>query len=255
MGSNVRILFLGNNWVAWQTIQWLKSQGEDIVGLVIHPPGTRKYGEEILKSSKVDSARVFDGSQLRKLETLQAIKALCPDMGISAFFGYILTPEFLDMLSAGCVNIHPALLPYNRGAYPNVWSIVEGTPAGVTLHYIDEGIDTGDIIAQHEVPVEPIDTGESLYRKLEQACIDLFRNTWPLLRAGQAPRQPQLLQAGTYHRTNDVIQIDEIELDRRYTARELIDVLRARTFPPHSGAFFRHQGRRVCMRLHLEYGD
>lgn len=251
----MRILFLGNNWVAWQSIQWLKGQGEDIVGLVIHPPETRKYGEEILHSTNVDPACVFDGSQLREPETLRAIEALRPDMGISAFFGYILSPEFLDMLPAGCVNIHPALLPYNRGAYPNVWSIVERTPAGVTLHYIDEGIDTGDIIAQHEIPVEPIDTGESLYRKLEKACVDLFKETWPLLRADQAPRESQPLQAGTSHRTHDVIQIDEIDLNRRYTARELIDVLRARTFPPHSGVFFRHKGRKVYMRLHLEYGD
>jgi len=251
----MRILFLGNNWVAWQSIQWLESQGEDIVGLVIHPPETRRYGKEILHSTNVDPVCVFDGSQLREPETLRAIDALRPDMGISALFGYILSPEFLGMLPAGCVNIHPALLPYNRGAYPNVWSIVERTPAGVTLHYVDEGIDTGDIIAQHEVSVEPIDTGESLYRKLEQACVDLFRETWPLLRADQVPRKPQSLQAGTSHRTNDVIQIDEIDLNRRYTARELIDVLRARTFPPHSGAFFRHKGRKVYMRLHLEYGD
>jgi methionyl-tRNA formyltransferase len=251
----MRILFLGNNWVGWQVVQWLSEQNEEIVGLVVHPSDRRKYGKEIINSVKVDARYIFDWAQLQGPETLQAIKALCPDLGVSAMFGYILRPDFLDMMPAGCVNIHPALLPYNRGAFPNVWSIVEGTPAGVTLHYIDEGIDTGDIIAQHEVPVEPVDTGESLYHKLEQACVDLFKETWPLLRAGQAPRRSQPHQTGTYHRTHDVVRIDEIDLDRCYTARELIDVLRARTFPPYQGTYFWHGRRKIYMRLHLEYED
>jgi methionyl-tRNA formyltransferase len=251
----MRMMFLGNNWVAWKVIQWLKEQGESIVGLIVHPLAKRKYGEEIINSTGIDPDRIFDGSQLRNPEILKAIKALRPDIGISILFGYIVTQEFLDLLPSGCVNLHPALLPYNRGAYPNVWSIVERTPAGVTLHYIDEGVDTGEIIAQHEVPVEPVDTGESLYRKLERASVNLFRETWPLLRAGQASRIPQVEQDGTYHRMNDVVQIDEIDLDRQYTARELIDVLRARTFPPYPGAFFWNGGRKVYVNLQLEYAD
>jgi methionyl-tRNA formyltransferase len=136
-----------------------------------------------------------------------------------------------------------------------VWSIIEGTPAGATIHYLDEGIDTGDIIAQSEVPVEAIDTGASLYSRLEECCIELFQNTWPAIRSGTAPRTPQTRQAGTAHRTSDVERIDRIDLDRSYNARELINVLRARTFPPYSGAYFIEQGRRVGLRLQLEYED
>jgi len=251
----MRILFLGNNWVGWQVVKWLKEHGEEIVGLVVHSTSRRKYGGEIINSSKVDPARIFDGSKLDQSETLETIKSLQPEIGVSALFGYILRPPFIKMMSAGCVNIHPALLPYNRGSYPNVWSIVDGTPAGATVHYIDEGIDTGDIITQREVHVEPFDTGRSLYRKLEQACVDLFKETWPMLRTGQVPRVAQEKRAGTCHRMQDVVSIDEIDLDRRYTARELIDILRARTFTPYSGAYFRHEGRKIYMRLHLEPED
>ena len=154
-------------------------------------------------------------------------------------------------MPAGCVNCHPALLPYNRGQYPNVWSIIENTPAGVTLHYIDCGIDTGDIIAQKEVLIEPIDTGESLYKKLEKTCVNLFKDTWFMIRSRQAPRIPQLSNEGTYHRTSDVELIDKIELDCKYTARELINILRARTFPPYKGAYFLHNGRKVYLQLKL----
>jgi methionyl-tRNA formyltransferase len=251
----MRILFLGNNWVSWQVIHWLREQKEQIVGLVIHPSHKRKYGDEIIRSAQVSPAHIFDGSQLRQPDMLQAIKALRPDIGLSVLFGYILRPEILDLFPAGVVNLHPAYLPYNRGAYPNVWSIVERTPAGVTLHYIDAGVDTGDIIAQRQLPIEPVDTGEILYRKLERVCVDLFKETWPLIRSGRVPRIPQDRREGTYHHTRDVEHIDPIDLDRTYTARELIDIIRARTFPPYPGAHFIHQGRKVYLRLQLLYEE
>jgi methionyl-tRNA formyltransferase len=251
----MRILFLGNNWVGWQIIHWLCERNEQIVGLVVHPPGKRKYGAEIVDSARMDPDHVFDGSQLRRAEVLGAIKALQPNMALSVFFGYILRPEFLDLFSAGVVNLHPAYLPYNRGTYPNVWSIVERTPAGVTLHYVDAGVDTGDIIARRQVSVDPVDTGETLYHKLEQVCVDLFKETWPLICSGHAPRSPQDKEEGTCHRAQDVERIDAIDLDGVYTARELIDVIRARTFAPYPGAYFVHQGRKVYLRLQLLYEE
>ena len=96
------------------------------------PPHKRKYGDEIIRGAQVSPAHIFDGSRLRQTEVLQAIKALQPDIGLSVLFGYILRPECLDLFPAGVVNLHPAYLPFNRGVYPNVWSIVEGTPSGVT---------------------------------------------------------------------------------------------------------------------------
>lgn len=250
----MRVLFLGNNWVAWQIVAWLRQQEEEIVGLVMHPPERRKYGEEITRSAGVEPSRILDGSQLRRADVTEAIRALQPDIALSVFFGYILRPRFLDLFPAGVVNLHPAYLPYNRGAYPNVWSIVERTPAGVTLHYVDAGVDTGDIIAQQQVPIEPIDTGETLYRKLEQACVELFKEIWPPIRSGQAPRIPQDEREGTFHRMQHVERIDSIDLDRMYTGRELIDLIRARTFPPYPGAYFMHEGRKVHLRLQLSYG-
>ena len=251
----MRILFLGNNWVGWQVVHWLREQGEQIVGLVVHARHRSKFRDEIILSAQVSSEYVFDGSRLHQTGVLNAIRSLNADIGVSVFFGYILRPNFLEMFPAGVINLHPAYLPYNRGAYPNVWSIVEGTPAGVTLHYIDDGVDTGDIIAQKEILVEPIDTGETLYRKLEKACVDLFKETWPLIRAGQAPRFQQRKDEGTYHRISDVERIDRIDLDRTYTAKQLIDIIRARTFPPYPGAYFEHQGRRIYLRLQLLYED
>jgi methionyl-tRNA formyltransferase len=247
----LRLLCLANNWLGWQVLQWLAETGEEIVGLVVHPSHKRQFADDIIAAAGVAPEHVFDGSQLRQPAVVDSIRALQPDLAVSVLFGYLLRPEFLALFKQGAINLHPSYLPYNRGAYPNVWSIVNGTPAGVTIHHIAEGLDTGDIIAQQAVAVEPVDTGLTLYRKLERAGLDLFRKTWPGVRAGKAPRLPQASGEGTSHRARDVEEIDLIDLDRSYTARALIDLLRARTFPPYPGAYFEANGKKIYLRLEL----
>lgn len=251
----MRVLFLGNNWVGWQALQWLRGAGVDVVGLVLHPEGKARHGAELRAAAALPESAVFRGDALRDPAVLRRIADLGADVAVSVFFGFILKPDFLGLFSRGTINLHPALLPYNRGSYPNVWSIVEGTPSGVTLHWVDRGVDTGPIIAQRPVGVDPVDTGETLYSKLERASLALFQETWPAIAAGAAPAVPQPLEAGTSHRTRDVDGIDEIDLDRPTTARAVIDLLRARTFPPFRGAYFRAGGRKVLVRVQLDYDD
>lgn len=251
----MRILYLGNNRVGLEVLRHLVDLGEHLVGLVIHPEDKQRFGREIVETVGLPEDRIFLGNRLRDPEVVDAIRSLRADLGLSVLFGYILRPEFLDLFPRGVVNLHPSYLPFNRGQYPNVWSIIEKTPAGATLHFIDPGIDTGDIIEQRRIEVEPIDTGESLYSKLESCCVELFRTAWPSIRGGNAPRRPQPLHEGSFHRTRDVAGIDLIDLDQSTTAHDLINLLRARTFPPHRGAYFIENGRRVGLRLSLEYED
>lgn len=251
----MRILFLGNSWLGYRILRWLKEEHEDIVALVIHPKGRQKFAREIISVSGLGSSRIFRGDQLRTPATIDAMRAIYPEIGISVMFGFIIPADLLSIFPKGCINLHPSFLPYNRGAFPNVWAIVDGTPAGVTLHFIDEGIDTGDIIAQRKVPVETVDTGETLYEKLEESAFAMFVETWPLIKAGDVYRKEQRKEAGTFHRLQDVQMIDRIELERFYKAKDLINVLRARTFPPYPGAYFEVDGRRVYLRLQLCYED
>lgn len=247
----MRILLLVNNWVGWQIASWLKKMGENIIGLVLHPDEKRNYGDEIIASTNLPEKFIFDGSSLDQLPILLKIKALKADIALSIFFDYIFKDSFIGLFKNGVINLHPSYLPYNRGQYPNVWSIIENTPAGVTLHYVDSGIDTGNVIAQQQIPVSAIDTGETLYRKLEEACLNLFIENWPLIKEGKSPNFPQIEGVGTYHRTRDVDEIDEIDLDQTYIARNLINILRARTFPPHKGAYFKVNEKKIYMQLYL----
>jgi methionyl-tRNA formyltransferase len=249
----MRILLLANNGTGRDAAAWLRQRRDcEIVGVVVHPRNRAQYREDILKALSLPRSRVFDGSRLRDPGVLARIRTLDPELGLSVYFGYILTPSFLRIFPRGCVNLHPAYLPYNRGAYPNVWSIVDGTPAGVTLHYVDEGIDTGNIVAQRTVPAELRDTGATLYRKLQRAAFRLLRDTWPLLAAGSAPHARQPKGKGSSHRVRDTDAIDAIDPRKTCRAGDLIDLLRARTFPPYPGAYIRDErGRKLFLQLRL----
>lgn len=249
----MRLVFLGNNTLGLQVLSWLRKQNENVVALVLNAPSKRSLSEELLRASGLSAAQVIDGSRLDQPEELEKIRSLTPELGLSVSFGHILRRHFLDILPKGCLNLHTSLLPYNRGAHPNVWSIVEGTPAGVTLHYVDDGVDTGDIVAQEEVAVEAIDTGATLYRKLQETAFRLFIQSWPLFKSGRLSPRQQDPSVATVHRVKDLITVDQIDLDRSYKARDLINLLRARTFPPYPGAWFHDRGRKVRATINLQY--
>jgi len=247
----VRLICLVNNYLGWQALEYLRGQAE-IAMVVVHPAERTKFGQEIRSAAVAAGAGILEAGALRSPDGLKRIAAAKPDMGFSIMFGYLLKREFLALLPGGCMNLHPGFLPFNRGAHPNVWSIVDRTPAGVTLHYIDEGVDTGSIVCRKNVSVAWTDTGESLYKKLEAAGLQLLREAWPAIRSGQIETTPQPGDSGTSHKVGDVERIDEIDLEKNYKAEDLLNILRARTFPPHRGAFFRRAGRKVYIRIQLE---
>jgi methionyl-tRNA formyltransferase len=108
--------------------------------------------------------------------------------------------------------------------------LVEQVPFGVSLHFVDEGIDSGNIIAQIPITYDWEDTGGTLYQKAGQAMIDLFKSTYPNIRNRDIQNVPQNLRDGSVHFANEIDQASRIQLDDTYTARELFNQLRARTF-------------------------
>jgi methionyl-tRNA formyltransferase len=246
----MRYVYLANGRVACELLRWLVARGDGPAGLVVHAPEDGRSRQEIIDAAGLPPEHVRDAPDLRTPAGRRWLAAHEPDWLVSVYFGHILKPDILEIPARGALNLHPALLPYNRGANTNVWSIVDRTPAGVTLHRINAGVDTGDIVAQREVAVEPSDTGASLYARLEDAGIALFKETWPLIGAGTFASCPQP-EGGTSHRRAELQRIDRIDPDRLVRAGDLIDLLRARTFPPHNGAYLDLGDRRVYLRLEL----
>lgn len=245
------ILLLANNWPGLQVAEYLRAQGEEIVGLGVHAPDRQRFTAEIIAAAAVPPDRIFEGTTLNNPETVQRIREWRPQIIVSAFWGYILGPEVISIPPGGCINMHPGYLPYNRGMNPNVWPIVEGTPAGVTIHYIDSGIDTGDIIARREVPLLATDSGGSLYARTLTEIVDLFQTVWPAIKGGTAPRIPQEDHLATHHRASDVDTLDRLDLGASTTARDVLNRIRARTYEDRTYAYFDEQGKRVYVSVTL----
>lgn len=246
----MRIFYLGNNLLGLKVLEFLKKQKEKICGLAVHLPEKAKYVNQIINCSRLEKSKIISGDRINGPETVKKIERLKPDIILSICFGYILKPEIIRVPPLGVMNLHSAYLPCNRGANPNVWSIVNATPAGVSLHYIDAGIDTGDIIAQKQVPVDWLDTAKTLYEKSEKEAFKLFQQSWPDIKSGKIERRKQVGK-GSFHRLKDLERIDRIDLGKKYKAKDLINILRSRTFPPYNGAYIEVNGRRIYLRLEL----
>jgi methionyl-tRNA formyltransferase len=132
--------------------------------------------------------------------TMESVEDSDADFIVSYGYRHILKKPVLDKFRDRAINLHISYLPWNRGADPNLHSFVDGTPKGVTIHFMDEGIDTGDIIAQRYLKFDyDTDTLRTFYDKLSECVEDLFMKTWKYIREGRAKRYPQT----TFHTSNE----------------------------------------------------
>ena len=249
----MRILLLADSKPGVFVSKFLKEQKENITGLCLHDKKYQNNSDEIIKNLELNDKNIFCVKNIKSMETLEFVKKSNPDIILSIYWRYILPETIIDLPKYGCVNYHPAFLPYNRGKNPNFWPIIEETPAGVSLHYIDSGIDTGKVISQKKVFVEPVDTGGSLYKKLEIAFKDLFIETWPMIKKNDLKLEEQNLSEGTFHYSKDFNKVGLINLNEKYKASDLINLLRAKTFPGKPGAYFLDNGKKIYLKLELSY--
>lgn len=174
------------------------------------------------------------------------------DLVFLTWWPSIIKKEAIDSARKGWVNIHPSMLPYNRGKHPYYWSIIDGTPFGVTIHFIDPGTDTGEILFQEEISVEITDTGESLYQKADDLCLKLFKEKFPLIVNGDYRARKQDDSIATMHYAKDIASHSHIDLEQSYTAKDLINIIRGRTFFAGDSAFFYHDGEKYHIRVSID---
>jgi methionyl-tRNA formyltransferase len=124
------------------------------------------------------------------------------DFLVSHGFRHILRPDVLNRFPRRAVNLHISYLPWNRGADPNLWSFIENTPKGVSIHYVDAGIDTGAVIAQRLVEFGAAETLRSTYGRLQAEIAGLFAEHWSRIRTGSCGAVKQA-GPGSFHRVAD----------------------------------------------------
>lgn len=173
------------------------------------------------------------------------------DLGVLAWWPKIVKSPLLDLPVHGFVNTHPSLLPYNRGKHYNFWALVEEAPFGVSLHKVDASVDAGAIIAQQPIPYDWCDNGGTLYAKAQAAMLDLFKRTYPVLRTGHFASTPQDLGTGSFHHSSEIEKASRVDLDRTYSGRDLLNLLRARTFEGYPGCWFEDAGIRYEISINV----
>ena len=155
---------------------------------------------------------------------VEYLKGNSIDFLVSYGYRHIIQKPVIEHLQGRIVNLHISLLPWNRGADPNLWSFLEDTPKGVTIHYVDEGLDTGDIIAQKELFFdEEYETLATTYEKLNDAIVELFREYWPKIMDGQVQRLKQPV-SGSSHRLEDKRRFEHLLAERGWNTpvKELV---------------------------------
>jgi methionyl-tRNA formyltransferase len=194
----IQVVFMGTPDFAVPSLSWLASSSEyTIAGVYTQPDKPAGRGHKLLAPpvKAFAAARdlvLFQPRTLRSSEALADLIALHPDVIVVAAFGLILPRPVLDLPPHGCINVHASLLPRYRGAAPIAAAILNGeSVAGVTIMQIDEGVDTGPMLAQAELPVRPDDTAGTLTARLALLGADLLAQTLPGWLAGQVNPQAQ----------------------------------------------------------------
>lgn len=234
----MKIVFMGTPAFAVPSLQMLHEEGYEVVAVVTQPDRPQGRKKTLVPTPVKEAALalglpVLQPERLRRPEAIAELAAFEPDLIVTAAYGQILPKSVLDLPENGCVNVHGSLLPKYRGGAPIQRSIINGEKVtGVTLMYMAEGLDTGDMISRVEVPIEDEDTAGTLFEKLSLAGCELLKTEMPRLAGGRLPSTPQDDSEATY--APNLSREDE-RIDWNVSSREIYN--RIRGLVPFSGAF------------------
>jgi methionyl-tRNA formyltransferase len=241
------IALMANKIVGYKIAEYLINQNEDIKYLFL--PGLDSSSEKrIADLFNKNQIKIFQGERVHDQdEVFNEVGDV--DYIITVFWPYILKKDILNIAKKGTINFHPALLPKNRGWYPHVFSFIDNSPAGVSIHQIDEGIDTGAVWAQKEVEIEETDTSYELYEKLQHEIAQLFFTNWPKIKNDLITPKPTNLSDGNYNSIHRVDQYDELYLDQEYKLKDILNILKARSFGNKGFAFYKKNNEKFFLNL------
>lgn len=224
-------------------LQQIIEDGFEVIGVVTQPD--RPVGRKKVLTPppvKVEAEKhgipVFQPEKIRQREALEPILALHPDLIVTAAFGQILPKELLDAPKFGCINVHASLLPELRGGAPMHYAIVQGKEkTGITIMYMVEKLDAGDMLTQVEVPITETDTVGTLHDKLSSAGAKLLSETLPKLLKGELKATPQKEEEATFAYT---IKREQEKIDWTKTGEAIYNHVRG--FNPWPVAYTTHLG-------------
>ncbi len=242
----MRIAFMGTPEFAVPSLQHLLAVGHEMVLVVTQPDRPAGRGRKVAAPPVKEAALryglpVLQPRRVREEAARSALATAAPEVIVVAAFGQILPRQILQLPPLGCLNVHASLLPRWRGASPISAAILAGDEVtGVTVMLMDEGMDTGPLLAQASESIRPTDTTGSLGTRLAELGAQLLVRTLPAWQRGEAPARPQDDALATYA---PMLKKEDGLLDWQRPAVELWR--RCRACNPWPGAFTRWSGRQL----------
>lgn len=226
------IVFFGTPQFAVPTLQLLIKNGEKI-SMVISQPDKPKGRGKIIQPPEIKKIALQHGLSVCQPEKIlnkvfiEKIKSIKPEFAIVVAYGRILPKEILEIPKYGCINLHASLLPKYRGAAPIQWALIRGEEVtGVTTMLIDEGLDTGPILLQREIPIDYQDNAMTLSEKLALIGAELILETIKKMRKGLITPKPQSGEASYA----PMLKKEDGRINWNYSAREIFNLVRG-TYP------------------------
>ncbi|ETI66910.1 methionyl-tRNA formyltransferase [Neobacillus vireti] len=224
-----KIVFMGTPDFSVPVLQQIINDGYEVIGVVTQPD--RPVGRKKLLTPppvKVEALKqgipVYQPEKIRQEEELAKILSLNPDLIVTAAFGQILPKKLLEAPKHGCINVHASLLPELRGGAPIHYAIIQGKKkTGVTIMYMVEKLDAGDIITSVEVPISEEDNVGTLHEKLSAAGAKLLSETLKPLIEGQLTPKPQNNAEATFAAN---IKREQEKIDWTKTGEEIYNHIR-----------------------------
>ena len=193
----MKIVFMGTPEFAVPCLQKIIDEGHEVVAVVTQPDKPKGRGKKLAMPPVKELALKYDIPVYQPLKAreesfVDTLKEMNPELIVVVAFGQILPKSILDIPKYGCVNVHASLLPRYRGAAPLNWVIINGEEkTGVTTMYMDEGLDTGDMILKSEIPLDDEITAGELHDKMMIDGAKVLKETIDLIEKGEAPREKQ----------------------------------------------------------------
>jgi methionyl-tRNA formyltransferase len=242
----MRIAFIGTGDIGVPTLQALLKSKHAVVAVVTQPDkpvGRAQLIEPppIKKAVAETKMPVLQPPRIKGRQAIEEIRALKPDVIVVMAYGQILPRDILEIPRIACLNLHASLLPRWRGAAPIQAAIVAGDrETGITVMYMDEGLDTGDILSRRTIDILPTDTGGSLHDRLAKIAPEALFESLELIAKGSAPRIPQDNAFATYA---PKLRREDGKIDWTGPADAIERKIRA--FDPWPGAFMKFDGRNL----------
>ncbi len=254
MDKNLKIVFMGTPDFAMYSLKELVEQGANVVACFTNPDkpsgrGMKMNESEVKKYAISNNIQVYQPAKLRNnQEVFDLLKNIAPDVIVVVAYGKILPKEILDIPRLGCVNVHGSLLPKYRGAAPMQWALINGEKVtGITTMFMDEGMDTGDMLLKEEVDINDEDDFETLHDKMKIVGAKLLVKTLEKIECGDIERIKQP-EEGTIAPMIDK-SMTKIDFNKR--GIEIYNFVRG--LSPFPGTYMEHENLKRYKVYKVEY--